>query len=96
VIAPPARRKSAVRGRAAGYDVVMLWPADYHMHTRFAFMRGGTERVCGRAVAMGLTEIGFSDHSPMRKDNFDEWRMNSDKLSEYVENVGKARGISRN
>ena len=27
---------------------------------------------------MGLTEIGFSDHSPMRQDDFDNWRMNFD------------------
>lgn len=44
-----------------------------------------------RAVEIGLTEIGFSDHSPMRKDNFDNWRMNASQLDEYVEKVRKAQ-----
>ena len=30
-----------------------------------------------RAVELGLTEIGFSDHSPMPQDDFDNWRMNA-------------------
>jgi histidinol-phosphatase (PHP family) len=44
-----------------------------------------------RAVEIGLTEIGFSDHSPMRRDDFDEWRMRLDQLDTYVENVRLAR-----
>jgi histidinol-phosphatase (PHP family) len=43
------------------------------------------------AVEAGLTEIGFSDHSPMRQDNFDNWRMNNNQLDEYVEKVRKAQ-----
>ena len=27
-----------------------------------------------QALRLGLTEIGFSDHSPMRQDDFDDWR----------------------
>jgi histidinol-phosphatase (PHP family) len=52
---------------------------------------GQPTEYAAQAVARGLTEIGFSDHSPMRKDNFDEWRMNTDKLGEYVENVRRAQ-----
>ena len=44
-----------------------------------------------RAVELGLKEIGFSDHSPMRRDDFDDWRMRFDQLDEYVENVRKAQ-----
>ena len=44
-----------------------------------------------RAVEIGLTEIGFSDHSPMRKDDFDEWRMRNDQLDEYVGKVRQAQ-----
>ena len=44
-----------------------------------------------RAVEIGLTEIGFSDHSPMRQDNFDNWRMNFSQLDEYVEKVRRAQ-----
>ncbi len=40
---------------------------------------------------IGLTEIGFSDHSPMRRDDFDAWRMRLDQLDEYVEKVRLAQ-----
>ena len=44
-----------------------------------------------RALELGFTEIGFSDHSPMRQDDFDDWRMRSDQLDQYVENARKAQ-----
>ncbi len=44
-----------------------------------------------RALAVGLTEIGFTDHSPMRRDDFDNWRMRFDQLGEYVEKVRQAQ-----
>jgi histidinol-phosphatase (PHP family) len=43
------------------------------------------------ALEIGLTEIGFSDHSPMRQDDFDAWRMRLDQLDEYVDKVLRAR-----
>ncbi|MBL6765003.1 MAG: histidinol-phosphatase HisJ family protein [Verrucomicrobiae bacterium] len=70
----------------------MPLPADYHMHTPLCRHAAGEPvEYAARAIEVGLTEIGFSDHSPMRQDNFDEWRMNADQLSEYVEKVEKAR-----
>jgi histidinol-phosphatase (PHP family) len=44
-----------------------------------------------RALQVGLSEIGFTDHSPMRRDDFDDWRMRFDQLDEYVENVERAK-----
>ena len=44
-----------------------------------------------RALELGLTEIGFSDHSPMARDDFDDWRMRSDQLDEYVMKVREAQ-----
>ena len=44
-----------------------------------------------RAVELGLTEIGFSDHSPMPRDDFDDWRMLDRQLDEYVARVQIAR-----
>jgi histidinol-phosphatase (PHP family) len=44
-----------------------------------------------RAVGLGLAEIGFSDHSPMPQDDFDNWRMRADQLDEYVAKVGLAQ-----
>jgi histidinol-phosphatase (PHP family) len=66
--------------------------ADYHMHTPLCHHAAGEpSEYAARAVSLGMEEIGFSDHSPMRKDNFDEWRMNTDRLGEYVQKVRKAQ-----
>ncbi len=44
----------------------MKWPADYHMHTPLCrHATGEPGEYAARAIALGLTEIGFSDHSPM-------------------------------
>ena len=43
------------------------------------------------ALAVGLTEIGFSDHSPMPRDDFDNWRMYAHQLDEYVAKVRQAQ-----
>ena len=54
----------------------MSLPADYHMHTPLCRHAAGEPVEYARqAVEIGLTEIGFSDHSPMLQDNFDNWRM---------------------
>ncbi len=67
-------------------------PADYHMHTPLCRHASGEPVEYARqALAMGLTEIGFSDHSPMRRDDFDNWRMRLDQLEVYVENVRRAQ-----
>ena len=70
----------------------MSLPADYHMHTPLCqHATGEPEAYARRAVELGLTEIGFSDHAPMRQDNFDNWRMNSSQLDDYVARVAAAR-----
>ena len=69
-----------------------LMPPDYHMHTpacRHAI--GEPSEYAARALSMGLREIGFSDHSPMRQNDFDNWRMRLDQLAEYVEKVQRAQ-----
>ncbi len=66
----------------------MSLPADYHMHTPLCrHARGEPEEYVKRALELGLQEIGFSDHAPMPQDDFDNWRMNDDKLDEYVAKV---------
>ena len=70
----------------------MKWPADYHMHTPLCrHAQGEPVEYAARAVEVGLEEIGFSDHSPMRRDDFDNWRMRLDQLDEYVEKVRRAQ-----
>ncbi len=70
----------------------MSLPPDYHMHTPLCrHAVGEPVDYSRRAVEAGLTEIGFSDHSPMRRDNFDNWRMNFSQLDGYVEKVRLAQ-----
>lgn len=71
----------------------MSLPADYHMHTPLCrHAVGEPVDYAKRAVEIGLAEIGFSDHSPMRQDDFDNWRMRFDQLDEYV---GKVRKVQK-
>ncbi len=71
---------------------VMSLPADYHMHTPLCrHATGEPDDYAARAVAVGLTEIGFADHSPMRQDDFDDWRMRFDQLDQYVAKVHQAQ-----
>jgi histidinol-phosphatase (PHP family) len=66
----------------------MQYPADYHMHTPLCrHATGEPQQYVARALQLGLTEIGFSDHSPMQDDDFDNWRMRLDQLEVYVEKV---------
>jgi histidinol-phosphatase (PHP family) len=59
------------------------------MHTPLCrHATGEPAEYAARARELGFTEIGFSDHSPMRRDDFDDWRMRLDQLDQYV---GKVR-----
>jgi histidinol-phosphatase (PHP family) len=70
----------------------MSLPADLHMHTPLCrHAVGEPVDYARRAAAIGLTEIGFSDHSPMPRDDFDNWRMYYSQLDEYVEKVRRAQ-----
>ena len=70
----------------------MALPADYHMHTPLCrHATGEPGEYAARALALGLTEIGFSDHSPMPHDDFDNWRMYARQLDEYVAKVRRAQ-----
>lgn len=69
-----------------------MWPADYHMHTPLCHHAvGEPTEYAAHAERIGLTEIGMSDHSPMARDDFDDWRMFNSNLDEYVEKVERAR-----
>jgi len=49
----------------------MQWPADYHMHTPLCrHATGEPGEYAKNALAADFTEIGFSDHSPMPRDDF--------------------------
>lgn len=70
----------------------MLVPADYHMHTPLCrHATGEPIEYAAQAVKLGLDEIGFSDHSPMPRDDFDDWRMRDADLDLYVTKVREAQ-----
>src|SRR5438046_9779097 len=74
------------------YLPTMSLPADYHMHTPPCHHAiGEPSEYAAQAVKLGLSEIGFSEHSPMPRDDFDDWRMLLGDLDQYVEKVEKAR-----
>lgn len=67
-------------------------PPDYHTHTPLCrHATGEPVELAARVVQLGFTEMGFSDHSPMPRDDFDNWRMRLDQLDEYVEKVRRAQ-----
>ncbi len=52
---------------------------------------GEPSELAAQAVKLDLREIGFSDHSPMARDDFDDWRMKARELDHYVMMVERAR-----
>ena len=70
----------------------MSLPADYHTHTPLCrHATGEPTELAARAVRLGLKEMGFSDHAPMPQDDFDDWRMRTADLDQYVARVEQAR-----
>ena len=70
----------------------MNLPADYHTHTPLCrHATGEPIELAARAVELGLPELGFSDHNPMPRDDFDDWRMKASELDLYVQKVEEAR-----
>jgi len=70
----------------------MSLPADYHTHTPLCHhAKGEPTELAAQALRIGLEEMGFSDHSPMPQDDFDDWRMRASDLDSYVAKVEQAR-----
>src|SRR4051794_6984645 len=70
----------------------MPLPADYHMHTPLCrHATGEPTELAAHAIKFGLTEIGFSEHNPMPRDDWDDRHMYQADLDNYVDKVLKAR-----
>lgn len=70
----------------------MRLPPDYHTHTPLCrHAVGEPAELAARAVQAGLSELGFSDHAPMPRDDFDDWRMKLSELDRYVSQVEETR-----
>ena len=69
----------------------MIYKTDYHTHTTFSDGRSLPEEYVTAALAAGLSEIGFSEHLTLFKDQQD-WNMdpvNIDQYITYIENLRK-------
>jgi histidinol-phosphatase (PHP family) len=65
--------------------------ADYHVHTPLCrHASGWPSEMAARALELGFTELGLSDHNPM-PEPFDDWRMDLSELPKYLEAVQQAR-----
>ncbi|HXJ60650.1 MAG TPA: histidinol-phosphatase HisJ family protein [Verrucomicrobiae bacterium] len=70
----------------------MPLPADYHMHTPLCrHAVGEPTELAAHARRVGLTEIGFSEHNPMVRDDWDDWHMLQGSFDTYLEKVDQAR-----
>ena len=107
--APPRARRRAAQAPGAGCKLARTSPptggrraamiADYHIHTRLCRHAEGEPReYVERAIALGMTEMGFADHLPFlggwqpRHDLTDDWAMRLDELDDYVALV---QGLAR-
>jgi histidinol-phosphatase (PHP family) len=62
------------------------------MHTHLCHHAQGVPLdLARRAVEIGLSEMGVSEHNPMPSDDFDNWHMHAARLDEYVEGIQAAR-----
>lgn len=67
-------------------------PADYHTHTPLCHhAEGEPEAFVQRALALGLSAYGISDHAPLKPEPFDDWRMLESDLPAYFDWVTRAR-----
>jgi histidinol-phosphatase (PHP family) len=52
---------------------------------------GEPTELAAQAVRVGLKEIGFSEHNPMPRDDWDDWHMLQGDFDDYLAKVERAR-----
>ncbi len=73
----------------------MIYKTDYHMHTIFSDGRSAPEDYINAAITAGLSEIGFSDHLTLFREQ-EEWNMNPLNVSSYIKHIEKLKNIIKN
>ncbi len=68
----------------------MIYRTDYHVHTSFSDGRSSPEDYIAPAIAAGLSEIGFSEHLSLFKENQD-WCMNPANTLSYIDYINKLK-----
>ncbi|MBM3419526.1 MAG: histidinol-phosphatase [Bacteroidetes bacterium] len=64
----------------------MAYLTDYHIHTTFSDGKAEPEDYIPAARAMGISEIGFSEHLTLT-DEEQGWSINPDRLPEYFNRI---------
>ncbi len=65
---------------------------DYHVHTAYCgHASGEMEQYVRHAVSVGLKEICFCDHMPLRDGYDPEHRMSAADLTSYIDTIGSLR-----
>jgi len=68
----------------------MIYRTDYHIHTNYSDGKGWPEDYIYRAIEIGLSEIGFSDHLTLTEEQQD-WSIQLPMLGEYIDRVIKIK-----
>ena len=63
-----------------------MYRTDYHIHTRFSDGKAMPEEYIPQAVALGLKEIGFSEHLTLIEEP-EQWSIEPERLPEYFDNI---------
>lgn len=64
----------------------MSYKTDYHIHTIFSDGKESPEEYVSSAISAGISEIGFSEHLSLFRENQD-WCMNPSNAQNYVDYI---------
>jgi histidinol-phosphatase (PHP family) len=70
----------------------MIYKTDYHMHSSYSDGRSVPEDYISTAIAAGLSEIGFSEHLTLFKEN-EGLNMNPENIPTYLSHL---QGLQKN
>jgi histidinol-phosphatase (PHP family) len=73
----------------------MPYKTDYHIHTTFSDGKAAPEDYIPNALAAGISEIGFSEHLSLFKEE-QIWCMNPDNVVNYIEYIHNLKKNTNN
>jgi histidinol-phosphatase (PHP family) len=68
----------------------MIYRTDYHIHSTFSDGRSVPGDYISSAIAVGMSEIGFSEHVTLCRDT-EEWNMNPSDVAPYIRHMEDLR-----
>ncbi|MCU0362760.1 MAG: histidinol-phosphatase [Bacteroidales bacterium] len=71
----------------------MIYRTDYHIHTTFSDGRSSPSDYIPAALAAGLSEIGFSEHLTLFKDQ-EDWFMSGGSIPDYLDTIRNLKKIT--